>query len=328
MNLEPWKWTEEDLLELISSEVQESLELDYKRCEALQKSEGKKNELSKDVSAFANAAGGIIVYGIKEDGHFPIGIDEGLDPEEISKEWIEQVINSKIHRRISGILVNQVQLKTTAPGRVAYVIYIPQSSNAPHQAADKRFYKRFNFESTPMEEYEIRDVMNRATAPDLFATFCFKNRKESVQLEEFSEKLYSQVEIFLAIVNQSSKIAEYAVIDILIDQRIKWRPEKLSPDVRVNKQPSTLSYEGIPVPLNRLVFLWDAKKGMPLFSGIEAEIPTPALELFLPRNEPMLALGVTIGSPGMKTRHEYTFISIKDNVAEFIIPVKKEIDSL
>lgn len=80
--------------------VQESLELDYKQSAALERTDVRKNELSKDVSAFANSAGGTILYGMKENGRIPIALDSGCDPNEISKEWIEQVINSRIQRRI------------------------------------------------------------------------------------------------------------------------------------------------------------------------------------------------------------------------------------
>ena len=34
-------------------------------------------------------------------------------------------------------------------------------------ANDNRFYKRFNFQSVPMEEYEVRDVSRRLDSPDL-----------------------------------------------------------------------------------------------------------------------------------------------------------------
>lgn len=34
-------------------------------------------------------------------------------------------------------------------------------------ASDHRFYKRFNFQSVPMEEYEVRDVSRRLIAPDV-----------------------------------------------------------------------------------------------------------------------------------------------------------------
>lgn len=37
---------------------------------------------------------------------------------------------------------------------------IPKSNTA-HQAFDKKYYKRYNFESVAMEDYEIKDIINR-----------------------------------------------------------------------------------------------------------------------------------------------------------------------
>jgi hypothetical protein len=69
---QPWEWVESDIASLISNRVQEDLSLDYKACAALEESDKKKAELSKDVSAFANSAGGTLVYGVCEDAaHFP-----------------------------------------------------------------------------------------------------------------------------------------------------------------------------------------------------------------------------------------------------------------
>ena len=82
----PRDWKEADVLALITNGVKESLELDYKQCASLQKTDGKKKEISKDVSAFANSAGGTIVYGMIENGQSPINIDVGYDPTDISKE--------------------------------------------------------------------------------------------------------------------------------------------------------------------------------------------------------------------------------------------------
>jgi hypothetical protein len=148
---------------LIRNKVEENISLDYKQCNALSKVDKSKNEISKDVSAFANSIGGTIIYGIKEDGHVPVEIDDGFDPREITKEWIELVIDSKISPRIEGIEIMPIETKETKPGRYVYVVNIPQSTKAPHQASDKKYYKRYNFRSAPMEDYEIRDVANRRT---------------------------------------------------------------------------------------------------------------------------------------------------------------------
>ena len=42
--------------------------------------------MSKDVSAFANAAAGTMVYGMVEDGHRPVELGAGFNPSEVSKE--------------------------------------------------------------------------------------------------------------------------------------------------------------------------------------------------------------------------------------------------
>jgi hypothetical protein len=163
---EPQLWQEEDLLDLIRNRHEENIELDYKRADALDSTDGKKTQISKDVSAFANSIGGTILYGMEEDPtepHFATAVSP-IDPRTYSKEWIEQVINSRIQPRISGILINPIELGHTAPGKFAYAVVVPESTTA-HQASDKRYYKRFNFLSVPMEDYEIRQAMNRVSRP-------------------------------------------------------------------------------------------------------------------------------------------------------------------
>lgn len=163
---EPWEWTEDDILSLIRNKVEESTTLEYKACDALGRTDSKKKEISKDVSAFANSAGGTIVYGITENkAHEPEDIDAGYDPRDISGEWLEQVINSNIERRISEVIINTVPLIASRPGKVLYVVYIPESNLAPHMAADDRFYKRFNFQSIAMKEYEVRNLIRQENYP-------------------------------------------------------------------------------------------------------------------------------------------------------------------
>jgi hypothetical protein len=165
MSKAPHEWTEDDLVSLISNRAEESLTLDFKACEALQ-NKGWRNEFAKDVSAFANSAGGTLVYGLREskDSHEAEEIDVGFDPAAPSKEQLEQIINSNVHRRIDGVRYNAIALHRSRPGKVAYVIFVPESSHAPHMA-NHRFYKRFEFQSVPMEEFEVRERYRRETYP-------------------------------------------------------------------------------------------------------------------------------------------------------------------
>ena len=174
------EWTEQDLLSLIQNGVEERTDLEYKRGDALTIRDKAKTEISKDISALANGAGGIIVYGIVEKDHAPRQLD-GVDPSQITKEWVEQVINGRVRPRLGGLNINPVALTISAPGKVTYVVSVPQGQTA-HQAGDKRYYKRFNYESVPMEDYEIRDIMNRVKHPLIIPSFSrrFIDRKGTV----------------------------------------------------------------------------------------------------------------------------------------------------
>ena len=168
----PKTWTESKLLNFIKSETEESLTLEYKSAEALGKSDYQKKEITKDVSAMANSAGGLLIYGIREFSesdkrHLPEKFVP-VNRSEFPREWIEQIINS-IRPRIEGIFIHSVQL-ATGKNDVVYIIEIPQSKTA-HQARNHRYYKRFNFQSVPMEDYEIRDVIFREKMADVLVRF-------------------------------------------------------------------------------------------------------------------------------------------------------------
>ncbi len=148
----------DDLNSLIKNEVQENIHLDYKDSRAISKK--KHHEIAKDISAFANSDGGIIIYGIKEDGHLPVEIDDGIDHAEFSREWLENVISSNIAPRIDDLIINQISLHNN---HSVFAVHVPKSTRAPHQEqSSKRYYKRFNFKSQPMEDYEIQDIRNRS----------------------------------------------------------------------------------------------------------------------------------------------------------------------
>jgi hypothetical protein len=160
------EWTIQRLDQMIADGVEENLSLDYKGADALAKTDGKKIEITKDVSSFANSSGGVLVYGIAEFENDPRRhLPERLDPvnrSDISKEWLDQVIQS-IQPRIEGVVIHPVTI-SEAENTVCYVVEVPQSHTA-HMARDHRYHKRHNFTTAQMEDYEVRDVMNRKTHP-------------------------------------------------------------------------------------------------------------------------------------------------------------------
>jgi len=201
------EWTKQRLDQMIADNVEETLALDYKRADSLAKTDGKRAEVTKDVSSFANSSGGVVVYGIAEfDDDAKRHLPERLDPiqrAQISKEWLDQVIQT-IRPKIEGVIIHPVPISET-DNTVCYVVEVPQSHTA-HMARDHRYYKRQNFNVLPMEDYEVRDVMNRRGQPKLRVSI-FINRNTS----EWNEGL-----ILVKVENVSSTLAHHFMVDLEI----------------------------------------------------------------------------------------------------------------
>ena len=212
--------TKSDLERLIKEDIQESLTLDYKDARALEKTDQKRNELCKDVSAFANSAGGQIIYGIQEKGHHPHRVQDvdAVNPADLSREWVEQVIDSKVQPRIQNLRIHPIDV---ASGRVAYVITIPQATtNAPHQAPDNKYYYRQNFQPVPMEDYQVRDTMRRATTPELYVRLSLPNGK-TAEIEFAHQTEMSKPIMLNAFVgNRSVQPAFHTIVQLGLDTDI------------------------------------------------------------------------------------------------------------
>lgn len=202
-------WDQARLQRYIDEAIEESLTLEYKSGDALLNGNGRQREIAKDVSAMANSAGGVIIYGISEHierelRHRPAGFTP-VDRRECSKETLEQIISSNIEPRISGIKIFPVPLDSS-PLHVAYVVSIPQSDTAHQVTRTKRYYKRFNFEAVPMEDYELRDVLSRTSHPVV------ESRVGHMVMQETPEGKIWSVPIFGK--NQSLAVAKDTAITV------------------------------------------------------------------------------------------------------------------
>lgn len=148
--------SEKDLNALIESAVEEAKTLDYKL--ALPgKDLAAKKEFLADVSSFANASGGHIIYGIRErEGAAAeiAGLD-GIDPDqEILR--LESIIRDGIDPRIPGIQSKTIQ---TADSKVAIIIRVPRSWALPHVVKEtNRFYSRTSRGKYLLDVRELRSL--------------------------------------------------------------------------------------------------------------------------------------------------------------------------
>ena len=203
--------TKEQISELVADGVRENVNLDYKSVGALTNTPYHKEEISKDVSGFANSAGGIIIYGVSENKHVPQDFD-GNSSIVAKKEWIEQVINSNIEPRISGINVETITINDE---HSVMIVNVPISHTA-HQAKDRRYYHRYGSETLPMEDYQVKQTMNRAKEPVL--------RIDSIQSDPISvpfENTNNLKKLELILKNYGVITARSVMINVYLPSRLR-----------------------------------------------------------------------------------------------------------
>lgn len=241
-----------------------------------------------------------MVYGVEEENNLPKRIDDGFDPKDVTREWIEQVINSKIERKVDGIRIKQIELKRSNPGRVIYVVSVPQSNRAPHMAENHIFYKRYNFEFIPMEEYEVRDVARRNDTPDLYISVTIDGA-QSTKLKFAEGSDYSDpVTVNLGINNQSPTPAMYAVIRLHIDQGLRVsNPSEFLPNGQ--------SHIGIgeqKTQTNVFALNWATPGKMPIWEGVSFRITDKPILLSVPKGERGYFLVCEVHSPLMTPKKD------------------------
>jgi hypothetical protein len=158
--------TEKDLESLIGQ--YETMRLEFKSSRILGPDKSKPQiieDLAKDVSAFANTEGGVLVIGIETgkeaEKAMAVAISEGVDPNLRQPEWLQRVVASNISPEINGLVVRTIQLAGPKAGRVAYVIEVPKGVTAHQSPADLKYYGRHELEAKPLPDIIIRRLMNR-----------------------------------------------------------------------------------------------------------------------------------------------------------------------
>lgn len=149
---------ESDLLLLVDDKVSEKRTIEYKRELPSDTYESKKEFLA-DISSFANASGGHIIFGVQEENGLPIGV-AGVPCGDPDREVLrlENIIRDGTEPRLQGFLTRGIPLSS---GTYAFVLRIPQSWSKPHVVNYKghwRFYSRNSAGKYPLDVSEVRSA--------------------------------------------------------------------------------------------------------------------------------------------------------------------------
>lgn len=150
-------FTESDLTEMVREEETESLEIEFKSQMYGANHEGKK-EMLKDISAMANAYGGLILIGINEKDHCAssvVAISNGID----HQSTILKSCRSSLDQLIDGLEVHPIPVEK---GLHVLAVVIPDSHNKPHAVDFQghfRCYRRVGTDNLPMSMQEVREMI-------------------------------------------------------------------------------------------------------------------------------------------------------------------------
>lgn len=190
-----------DFENLITNQVPEGKTLEYKSILKLDKDADKK-EFLYDVSSFANASGGDIVFGIEEgkEKGLPISVGgiEGNIDEHCRK--IESLIRDCLSPRILNLQLKSVLLNN---GKSVLVIRVPKSINAPHQVTFQgvdRFYSRSNNGKYVLDVFELRNAFIQSSEFTERIRKFIKNRLANIIAGETPVQLEDIPKIILHIV--------------------------------------------------------------------------------------------------------------------------------
>lgn len=157
-------FTQADVDALLANKSEEGLYLEFKAGAALTTS-ADRGELVKDCTGFANAAGGLLIYGIAEQEVRGSKVASHLDPVQdagATPDWYTQVIHGNSAPPFGNFEISEVVL--AGGGRIV-AVNISEASTAHQNLRDCKYYQRAGRKTAPMEDYHVRDVMGRRVKP-------------------------------------------------------------------------------------------------------------------------------------------------------------------
>lgn len=156
-------------IEALLGEAEESVSLDFKSGAALNDMNVARAQLVKEVTAFANAGGGTLIYGIAERADGPRNIADHFDTVTNDAVTVDRLTTIITQNTDPVFRHFRIAVFDVAGGGRIFVVEVDEGVTAYQNRVDQRYYQRSGSISAPMYGFAIRDVMNRRTIPQINA---------------------------------------------------------------------------------------------------------------------------------------------------------------
>ena len=145
--------SESDLVKQISAGVPEGVLVDYKR-EMYGRSDADAKEFLKDVSSFANTAGGHLIIGVDEAASIPTSISALHGDPDQDLQRLENLARDGIEPRISGLRMRTLPVN----GGYVLILRVPKSWNPPHRVSARNTNRLYGRNSAGAYEFSVEEL--------------------------------------------------------------------------------------------------------------------------------------------------------------------------
>lgn len=150
---------EAEVIRLIRNDEPEHLHLDFK---TRPQDKDLQPLLGKALSGFANADGGVLVFGVAESSG--VRTAEPFDDAKAFEQELNALFSRVVAFPVPGVVT--ALLASQQLGKAYVAVLVPASDLAPHRSEkDKRYYRRAGDSFYPMEHYDLR--VSRAQLDEL-----------------------------------------------------------------------------------------------------------------------------------------------------------------
>ena len=206
------------IIEAVTRRRVETLHLDFKRKQDPASPECSREDrkiFSEALSGFANAEGGVIVWGVdarrQEDIDCAVGIIPVVGPAALAVT-LAQLTPEMVSPPVPGVEHVALEDPSTV-GSGVVISFVPESDGTPHMARGPglhRYYRRTNDSFRVLEHYEIADLFGRRAHPVLAV-----RTEWSIEMQSRSgAEMTAHAKVRFVLENRGRGLARYPALSI------------------------------------------------------------------------------------------------------------------